>query len=218
MIWPLGQLENAIGTLCGQTASTFTLAESTRSYRPPQIPMAMTSDLLERRPDVAQAERNAKRNGLAAKVKFVHADVFEHLRGLRGALPELVVVDPAKQAASRDEVQRALGYYRDLNALVYEKAAEGALVLSCSCTGLVSESAFLDVLAQAAVGARRNVTFLEVHGAPAQRVCAACVKTLEHSGTGPSGRSAAPIEAVRIRNRHRIRKDTAHTLARWHEH
>ena len=116
---------------------------------------------------IAQAERNAKRNGLAGKVKFVHADVFEHLRALRGDAPELVIVDPAKQASSREDVPKALGYYRDLNALVYEKAARDALVLSCSCTGMVSESAFLDVLAQAAVGARRSVTFLEMHGAPA---------------------------------------------------
>ena len=52
------QLENALGTLCGQTASSFSLAETNRTYRPPVIPIALPSDMLERRPDVAEAERN----------------------------------------------------------------------------------------------------------------------------------------------------------------
>jgi multidrug efflux system outer membrane protein len=51
------QLENALGALCGQTASSFSLAETGRIYQPPIIPVGLPSDLLERRPDVAQAER-----------------------------------------------------------------------------------------------------------------------------------------------------------------
>ena len=51
------QLENALAALCGQTASSFTLAETTRSYEPPAIPVGLPGDLLERRPDVAEAER-----------------------------------------------------------------------------------------------------------------------------------------------------------------
>ncbi len=52
------RLENMLGTLCGQPASTFSLAETSRTYRPPAIPVGLPSDLLERRPDVAQAERS----------------------------------------------------------------------------------------------------------------------------------------------------------------
>ena len=51
------QLENALGALCGQTASSFSLAETGRIYQPPAIPSGLPSDLLERRPDVAEAER-----------------------------------------------------------------------------------------------------------------------------------------------------------------
>jgi multidrug efflux system outer membrane protein len=53
-----GQLENALGTLCGQAASGFSLPPTTRLYRPPPIPAGLPADLLERRPDVAQAERS----------------------------------------------------------------------------------------------------------------------------------------------------------------
>ncbi len=51
------QLENALGTLVGEPATVFSIAETNRFYRPPPIPVAMPSDLLERRPDVARAER-----------------------------------------------------------------------------------------------------------------------------------------------------------------
>jgi multidrug efflux system outer membrane protein len=51
------QLENAVALLCGRQASGFSIAESTRTYRPPPIPGALPSELLERRPDVAEAER-----------------------------------------------------------------------------------------------------------------------------------------------------------------
>jgi multidrug efflux system outer membrane protein len=52
------QLENALAVLCGQTASGFSLAETDRVYQPPAIPISLPADLLERRPDVAEAERS----------------------------------------------------------------------------------------------------------------------------------------------------------------
>ncbi|HXP60279.1 MAG TPA: efflux transporter outer membrane subunit [Dongiaceae bacterium] len=52
------RLENALAVLCGQTASGFSLAQTARLYQPPLIPIGLPADLLERRPDVAQAERS----------------------------------------------------------------------------------------------------------------------------------------------------------------
>jgi multidrug efflux system outer membrane protein len=52
------RLENALAVLCGQTSSGFSLAETNRIYQPPIIPIGLPADLLERRPDVAEAERN----------------------------------------------------------------------------------------------------------------------------------------------------------------
>jgi multidrug efflux system outer membrane protein len=52
------QLENALAVLCGRTSSSFSLAETARFYHPPAIPIGLPADLLERRPDVAQAERS----------------------------------------------------------------------------------------------------------------------------------------------------------------
>ena len=54
-----------------------------------------------------------------------------------------------------------------MNALAFEKVARGGLVVSCSCSGLVSEPDFLEVLGRAALRAGRDVRVLEIGGAAA---------------------------------------------------
>jgi NodT family efflux transporter outer membrane factor (OMF) lipoprotein len=51
------QLEHAIAVLIGQPASSFTLLAAPLAGAPPDIPVGLPADLLERRPDVAGAER-----------------------------------------------------------------------------------------------------------------------------------------------------------------
>ncbi len=51
------QFEDALGTLTGQPASSFKLAAKPLPATLPAIPLGVPSDLLERRPDIAEAER-----------------------------------------------------------------------------------------------------------------------------------------------------------------
>jgi NodT family efflux transporter outer membrane factor (OMF) lipoprotein len=52
------QLEHAIAVLIGKPAATFSLAPLPLAAAPPAIPLILPSQLLERRPDVASAERH----------------------------------------------------------------------------------------------------------------------------------------------------------------
>jgi len=51
------QMEHAMAVLLGQAASTFSLPTNPLAANPPAIPLGVPSQLLERRPDIAAAER-----------------------------------------------------------------------------------------------------------------------------------------------------------------
>jgi 23S rRNA (cytosine1962-C5)-methyltransferase len=116
---------------------------------------------------VAYAQKNLRLNDLKARV--VQADLFPWLREAigQGRQWDAVVLDPAKLTRSREEVEAALKKYLDMNRLALSVVAPGGLFLTCSCTGVVSEEAFLDMLRRAAHFAGRTVQILEVRGAGA---------------------------------------------------
>ncbi|SDV05461.1 efflux transporter, outer membrane factor (OMF) lipoprotein, NodT family [Pseudomonas vancouverensis] len=58
LIWQRAQFENAIAVLIGLPPAEFNLAETRDIPQLPQVPSALPSQLLERRPDIASAERS----------------------------------------------------------------------------------------------------------------------------------------------------------------
>ena len=111
------------------------------------------------------ATRNLRLNNIKAKV--AQADIFPWLREAQeaGKRWDAVVLDPAKMTRARDEVIDALKKYLDMNKLALSVVKPGGLFLTCSCTGVVSEEQFLDMLRRAAFYSGREVQILEVRGA-----------------------------------------------------
>ncbi len=112
------------------------------------------------------ARGNARLNDV--RVRFVQADIFPWLRDVaaRDAW-DVVVLDPAKMTRDRNQVIPALKKYLDMNKLALGAVKPGGLFATFSCTGLVSEEQFLDMLRRAAFYAGRTLQVLKVSGAGA---------------------------------------------------
>ncbi len=113
------------------------------------------------------ARQNAGLNQV--RLRFVQADLFAWLREVlpHGQRFDVVVLDPAKQTRDREEIDYALKRYLDMNRLALQAVAPGGIFLTCSCTGLVSETDFLESLRRASWQAGRTLQILQVCGAGA---------------------------------------------------
>jgi 23S rRNA (cytosine1962-C5)-methyltransferase len=111
------------------------------------------------------ARANARLNNV--RPRFVQADIFPWLRdaAANGERFDVVILDPAKMTRDREQVIPALKKYLDMNKLALGVVKPGGLFATFSCTGLVSEEQFLDMLRRAAFYAGRSVQVLRIAGA-----------------------------------------------------
>jgi 23S rRNA (cytosine1962-C5)-methyltransferase len=116
---------------------------------------------------LALAKQNAGLN--QAQVRFVQADIFTWLRDILTSDTrfDVVILDPAKQTRDRDDIEWAIKRYIDMNKLAMQAVSPGGLLLTCSCTGLVSEKMFLDAVRRASFYGGRSLQVLRITGAAA---------------------------------------------------
>jgi 23S rRNA (cytosine1962-C5)-methyltransferase len=108
------------------------------------------------------AEQNLALNGCASQ-ELIQGDVFQVLRGYReeGQRFDLVILDPPKFATSQAQVMRASRGYKDVNLLAMQLLQPGGLLVTFSCSGLVSADLFQKIVFGASVDAGRDVQILE---------------------------------------------------------
>ena len=111
------------------------------------------------------AQENARLNSVS--VKFQHANVFDHLRTMhsKGEQADIVILDPSKLAGCVDEIKRAHRTYGDVNRLGMQAVRPGGILLTCSCSGLVSEQDFLSILNRSAAEGGVVLQIFKVEGA-----------------------------------------------------
>jgi 23S rRNA (cytosine1962-C5)-methyltransferase len=114
---------------------------------------------------LAQARHNAQLN--QARVSWVHADLFPFLRERIEAKDrwQRIVLDPPRLAKGAKDQSKALRQYADMNRLAIAALAPRGILLTCSCSSVISESAFLNVIHSAGAAVGRELRVLRITGA-----------------------------------------------------
>ena len=116
---------------------------------------------------VALTLRNANINKIPrSQLETVHDDSFPWLRRMieQGRKFDVVVLDPPKFIPSREDFVQGRAKYFDLNKLGLAVVKPGGMLVTCSCSGLVSRDEFFAVVRGAARSANRRTQVVETTG------------------------------------------------------
>jgi 23S rRNA (cytosine1962-C5)-methyltransferase len=115
---------------------------------------------------LALARANVEANGLAEREgahESIEGDVFALLRRFRDSRRsfDAIVLDPPKFADARAHLDKAARGYKDINLLAFKLLRPGGILLTFSCSGLMTTELFQKIVADAAVDARREAQVVE---------------------------------------------------------
>jgi 23S rRNA (cytosine1962-C5)-methyltransferase len=111
---------------------------------------------------VSGAARNAALNHME-NVEFREANVFDVLREMEAAGDrfDTIVLDPPAFAKNRASLKSAIRGYKEINLRALKLLNPGGVLITCTCSYHVSEDLFLEIIAAAAVDAKRRVQIIE---------------------------------------------------------
>jgi len=108
---------------------------------------------------VEQANRNAALNGLQNICRFETMNAFDVLKvwGKEGKQWDVVMLDPPAFAKSRDNIEKAITGYKEINLRGMKLIKPGGFLVTSSCTNLVQPELFLQIINMAAKDAKRKL-------------------------------------------------------------
>ncbi len=111
---------------------------------------------------VETASQNVRLNSIS-NVRVRMANVFDALRDFEAAGRQFdtIILDPPAFAKDRPSLHAALRGYKEINLRALKLLRPAGYLVTCSCSHHVSEVAFLETLAAAALDAHRQVTVVE---------------------------------------------------------
>jgi 23S rRNA (cytosine1962-C5)-methyltransferase len=159
----LDQRENrqaAAQYVSGRTLDCFSYAGGFALQLAPHADEVTALDISE--DATALLAANAARNRLS-NVHGRTTNVFDELRTLdkMGERFDAVVLDPPAFAKSKAAIPKALSGYKEINLRAIKILKPGGFLITCSCSYHVNESAFAEVVLDAALDARVEVSVVE---------------------------------------------------------
>ncbi len=114
------------------------------------------------------ARKNLDLTGLAdlSGLEYITGDVFAELRRFRaeGRMFDAIILDPPKFAQSDRQLKRAARGYQDINRVAMNILRPGGILVTFSCSGLVTPDLFQKIVFSASVEAEREVQIVEKLG------------------------------------------------------
>lgn len=112
---------------------------------------------------VQQATENAAINGLQDICSFREINAFDALKqwSREDRRWDVVMLDPPSFAKTRDNVEKAISGYKEINLRGMKLVKPGGFLVTSSCTNLVQPGLFLDIIDMAARDARRRIRQVE---------------------------------------------------------
>jgi len=112
-------------------------------------------------PALALARENAEANGFSPEQSsFVDMDVKKYLASSPGTF-DLIILDPPAFIKDRKKKRDGLMGYRRVNEAALSLLSPGGVLVTCSCSGHLSEPEFRHVVMEAAARARRPLQLLK---------------------------------------------------------
>jgi 23S rRNA (cytosine1962-C5)-methyltransferase len=111
---------------------------------------------------VSRIAANAARNAIA-NLQAREANVFDELRHFEkaGERFDTIVLDPPAFAKNKASVPKALAGYKDINLRALRLLNEGGYLVTCSCSYNIDEATFAQVLYEASIDSRVQITVVE---------------------------------------------------------